>query len=69
METKEKVTILVDVKQCARCSQDHDQLKFNLFISPILDSNFSVWNYWALCPVTQEPILLRIQERPSEQDS
>jgi hypothetical protein len=53
----------IDVKHCARCQQDHNQLEFKEFtINPIEYSDGTVWNYWALCPVTQEPILLKIRE-------
>lgn len=64
MGTKEEVIISVDVKQCARCFTDHEVLKFTSFINPISDSDDTIWNYWALCPTTGEPILLRTKEIP-----
>lgn len=49
----------VDVNRCARCGQDHEGLEFRLFDRPCGE-----WTHWAMCPVTQEPILCRIEESP-----
>lgn len=60
METKEVKT--VDVFKCARCGYDHASLEFNKFENPIVDSDSTIWNWWALCRVTNEPVLLKIIE-------
>lgn len=41
------------LRGCQRCGQDHSKLKFQPLTNPV-DS----FEWWALCPVTQEPILL-----------
>ena len=46
------------VKRCARCGQDHPDMAFKKFVgSPIVDEDGTVWNYWATCPVTGDPVL------------
>lgn len=51
----------VDVKHCARCGSDHLKLEFRPFkLVPIGDSDGTLWNYWAMCPITREPVLLKI---------
>lgn len=48
-----------NVNGCARCSHDHVDLPFKHFERPIIDGDGTQWDWWALCPVTAEPILLR----------
>lgn len=48
-----------DVKHCARCGQDHDRIIFYEFGRPIVDEDGTVWDWWATCPNTGDPILLR----------
>lgn len=52
--------LIVTVNYCARCGQNHVELKFDKFIHHIEDSDGTIWNYWTLCPNTKEPILLKI---------
>ena len=59
----EKSKIKTNIGSCARCGYDHADLEFKKFEqNPIEDSDGTVWNYWALCPVTGEPILLKVIE-------
>jgi len=51
--------ITTTVLHCARCGENHEDLLFSLFTNPIEDSDGTVWAYWAMCPITDEPILLR----------
>ena len=55
MTHKEKVT--TDVYACARCGEDHTQLVFTHFMREA-----SQWTHWASCPITKEPVLLKIVE-------
>lgn len=51
---------VVAVKNCARCGQNHpDGLEFKQFLQPVIDDDGTVWNYWATCPVTGDPILMK----------
>lgn len=52
--------LMVDIHDCARCGGDHDQLVFIGFTAPITDSDGTIWNYWSLCPLLGEPVLLRV---------
>ncbi len=58
-EDGEKPEIVVtDVKHCARCRQDHKDLLFKALTHPVVDSDGTVWEWYTLCPVNHEPILL-----------
>lgn len=41
------------VNRCQRCGQDHKDLQF-----ASLDNAIDEWQWWAMCPVKQQPILL-----------
>ena len=44
-----------DVKGCARCGQDHDDVEFFPLTNPADD-----WNFWRMCPVRNEPLMAAI---------
>lgn len=50
----------LDIKSCARCKQDHDNLEFASLTHPIEDDDGTIWNYWAPCPTNGEPILMKV---------
>jgi|GEM_PF-6754685 hypothetical protein len=51
---------------CARCGGNHENLEFIEFSgNPISDSD-GLWNFWSICPVTSDPILLRILDEYGE---
>jgi ribosomal protein S27AE len=52
-----------DVKECARCGQDHAGITFTELINPGLVSHF------AMCPVTNQPILMAIHDESEEEES
>lgn len=49
----------VDLGSCARCGQDHDDLRFDPLSQAHDDDE---WSHWASCPETDEPVLLMIME-------
>lgn len=51
--------ILADIKHCARCNNDHEQLEFRKLTNPVVDCDDVTWEWWSLCPYSGEPILLR----------
>lgn len=54
-----------DIFQCARCGEDHQQLSFRKFIkSPVVDEDGTVWDYWAVCPTTGDPVLQKHEDIP-----
>jgi hypothetical protein len=55
--------MIADVLTCARCSEDHKGLLFLQLQTPIRDLT-----HWSICPVTNEPILLRVEEEKSLKD-
>lgn len=52
------------VKHCARCGQDHDDLHYKKFVNPIYDDDGTEWGWWATCPTTGDPILMRTYPGP-----
>lgn len=52
--------MIVKVNNCARCSENHDLNFIEFSKNPIEDSDGTIWNYWAICPNTNEPILLKV---------
>lgn len=47
---------LVDVRLCQRCGENHDELGFDPLSNPADE-----YSWFAKCPITQQPILLKIQ--------
>ena len=47
--------LTVDLKHCARCGGDHEQLVFRALTQPTHDG----WTHWTPCPANGEPILLK----------
>lgn len=44
----------VTIWNCARCNKDHNDLDF----VPLLNAT-DEWKWFAICPITEQPILLR----------
>lgn len=53
------------VKGCARCGGDHKDLKFETLLMPIILEHV-VYDWWALCPNTRQPILCAYVDDDSE---
>jgi hypothetical protein len=51
---------LSTIEYCARCGGNHVGLRFKRILNPIEDCDQIVWNWFAICPATGDPILLRI---------
>lgn len=47
------------VINCARCGQTHKEILFNTFDIPLEDSDGLVWQWWGMCPVSRDPIIMR----------
>lgn len=53
--------VVTSVQNCARCDGDHKSLSFKEMRSPIECGSVDL-THWAVCPVTGDPVLLRIIE-------
>tara|TARA_R110002020_G_C15865401_1_gene737562 strand:+ start:172 stop:369 length:198 start_codon:yes stop_codon:yes gene_type:complete len=62
MNNKDPKYISSNVTSCARCGENHNELQFQKFSKNPVCIGEEVHNYWQLCPVTNEPILLRVIE-------
>lgn len=51
----------MDVSHCARCGADHKGLRFER-LEYMSGSIQGMPSHWALCPQTQQPILLSFRE-------
>lgn len=58
-----RVTRTVTVRSCARCGEDHADMLFIKFEIPIEDSDGTLWTWWAECPETKDPVLLKDNSR------
>ena len=55
------------ITNCVRCGETHEKVWFSRFTRPIVDNDGTISNYWAICPVTREPIIMAMQsEQPLE---
>lgn len=55
-----KSIIKVTVGGCTRCGNTHADVEFKLLSKPI-ECDGVEFNYWVLCPVKHEPILMRLE--------
>lgn len=62
------ITFNSNIRNCARCGKNHTQLQFQEFKQPVKDKDGD-WNYWAICPSSLDPILLRTQEKEDDTNS
>jgi hypothetical protein len=53
--------LYIDINNCARCEENHTHVLFKRFKNSLIVENH-IFNYWGICPVTSEPILLKIIE-------
>lgn len=54
-----KKMLFIDLKGCTRCGKRHKNLEIHRFKRPCL-----VWDFWATCPKTKEPILILYTYNP-----
>ena len=47
----------ITVTDCQRCGKNHMGLLFKKLANPADE-----WSYWAMCPTTQQPVLMRVVE-------
>lgn len=55
------MTLKVNVKKCARCEMDHDQLEFTPLTRPMVVEFHGTsvsYQWWAWCPTNGEPIVM-----------
>jgi hypothetical protein len=56
-----------NVRRCARCAGDHDDVTFLPFTKPnVVGSTGITYTHFAMCPTTNEPILLRFVQKSPE---
>jgi hypothetical protein len=50
----------VDMNGCARCEEGpHPGVIFERLDHPVEDADGTAWDWWATCPTTGQPILMR----------
>lgn len=59
-------SLVTDVMSCARCGFNHDHVAFLKLVRPMSD-----FQWWAECPITHEPILMKVEDdgQPVDGDS
>ena len=58
MSNLDVLTTKVDIKSCARCGKDHEQVLFVKFLRNPVPG----FTRWGTCPLTGEPIMMRVVE-------
>lgn len=61
-------SMVIDMQGCSRCGgEGHPQQVFLKFINPIPNEagTEALYEFWSICPTTNEPILLQKQAAPS----
>ena len=53
--------IATSVFSCQRCGHNHTEVEFSPLTNPRDE-----WTHWAFCPVTLQPILMRVLESTVE---
>lgn len=54
-ETYKKDNVIVDIISCQRCGDNHNRLVFMR-----LDNPRDEYNFWAMCPVKNQPLTMRV---------
>lgn len=67
--TSTKGKSIGSITHCARCGEDHAEVIFRRFHSPVEDEDGTLWEWWAICPKTKEPILMRQISSEKQEDS
>ena len=57
-EDLENFPVFFSIKRCARCGGKHNELVFTPFTRKVRD--FPSITHWAMCPDSEEPILLHM---------
>jgi hypothetical protein len=57
------------IYHCARCGQDHELTEFFPFNGNPIEDSDGIWDWWAFCPVTGDPILMRVLPDSEVQES
>ena len=57
LDTEMKTEIIVNVKGCARCHDNHPALRF----TPLINAD-DEYTWWAKCPNVGQPILLAVTQ-------
>lgn len=57
------------INNCARCGETHENIWFSRFTRPVVCDGL-VSNYWAICPVRREPIIMAMarEQEPEVSD-
>lgn len=53
-------TMIVKVYSCARCTRDHSDIEFKPFHLNTISDPSGDYTHWAACPISNEPVLLRV---------
>jgi hypothetical protein len=51
------------IRNCARCGGTHEDIEMKTITRPVLICNI-MFNYFAMCPNTNEPIVIEVKEKP-----
>ena len=59
----------IDIQHCARCEGNHADLEFTRLRLPVKAGACVMYEYWAPCPTTGEPIMLALSDDDDPDES
>lgn len=63
-----KRTRRLNIHNCSRCGSTHLDITAKKFDRPIEDTDGTIWDWWATCPTTGDPIIARNLESEEESE-
>lgn len=57
------VPIQTDIYNCSRCRGNHEKMSFEPLKGDPIDGVEGNYTHWAKCPVTEQPIVLRVERK------
>jgi hypothetical protein len=57
------VPIQTDIYNCSRCRGNHEKMSFEPLKGDPIDGVEGNYTHWAKCPVTEQPIVLRVEKK------
>lgn len=61
MEIEKEVKDRVKVYSCSRCNEDHSNVEVYKFENHGITIDDTYYNHWSICPVTDDPILIFLE--------
>lgn len=65
MDMSNLTTLITNISNCARCGGEHERISISKLTRPV-ECELGIFNYWAPCPASGEPILVSVESDEQE---